>query len=453
MEKTPLMPRAPKSFSVWVAWLAGAALSTAMLVCLWLFGDMRFANNDDMYILRAFMGFYGGVIPTFNIYLNALLCYPLNWLGNAFPGVAWFSWMQLAFLWLSSTVCVKSLVMCFKNHGRSAWLGLAAGAAFLTVYAMVYSCAVTYTVTAGLLGAAAVLQIMSIDCQRAGDGQIIRGMAFSLLLVVFAYSLRQITAVPILLFCGLAFLFVGTEYFGFGKNKKRSWRPLLLSALLVALVMGGLAGLREWEIRTAGMEDSLAWQRARIQVMDYAGLDGLPQELLEEIGWTESERQLVNDWYFMDSNITAEAFDKIYAYQSASQDHSLSAAISGSLAQLRQFPQKDPTAMRSVWLLCAVAALCAVALLLRRKGVLWRWLCLGAALLLGAAPADLSGDGGPPASARGAGGAASARGAALWLVTGGPARGARAARPARRRACGACLRLRGAYHLVCGSRR
>lgn len=375
-------PGSRRSLPSWAYWLLGAAMASLMYTLIALFGDLHYFNNDDANILRPLMGFGTPTLPTFHLYLNFLLVYPLVWLAKAFPGVAWFSWMQLAFLWLACTVSCKSILRCFGNAGRGLVPGLAAAAVYIVVFGMSYCCVVTYTVTAAMLGAAAVLQILSVDYQRASNGQVVRGLMLSLLLVVLAYSLRQVTVLPILAFCGLAFLFVGFYHFGLGKAKKRSWKPLLASAVAVAVVLGLLAGLREVEIRAKGMQDYLRWQRARISVMDYSGLEDLPDELLQSIGWSRQELLLVDSWYFLDSNITAEAFEKIAAYQSAHNQTGAAAKLHHGVQELSAFWANEPLGMRSLMVIAAAALLCALGLLLRRRGTLWLWLTLAMILLV-----------------------------------------------------------------------
>lgn len=383
--RTATLPReARPTLPACAHWLIGAAMASVMFALIALYGDLRYFNNDDASILRPLMGFGTPTLPTFHLYLNYLLVYPLVWLAKAFPGVAWFSWMQLAFLWLSCTVSVKSILRCFANAGRGLVAGLTAAMVFLVAFGMSYCCIITYTVTAGMLGAAAVLQILSLDYRRARDAQIVRGLMLSLLLVVLGYSLRQVTALPILAYCGVALLFVGMQYFGVGKAHKRSWKPLIASAVTVAVVLGLLAGLREVEIRVKGMGDYLRWQRARIEVMDYNGTVNLPDELLQSIGWSKQELLMVESWYFLDSNITADAFEKIAAYQNTRKNTSLSALAQKGLTELATFWAREPLAQRSLLLLACVLALGALGLLLRRRGTLWLWLAPAVAVLLAA---------------------------------------------------------------------
>lgn len=100
--------------------------------------------------------------------------------------------MQLALLWLACMVSVKALMQCFAHRGRSPWLGAAAGAVYLTLFGMTYACHVTFTVTAAVLGAAAVLQLCSIDGERYTDGQVFRALMLALGLTALCGGLRLI---------------------------------------------------------------------------------------------------------------------------------------------------------------------------------------------------------------------------------------------------------------------
>ena len=142
-----------KKKAAWIPWLTGLCMSTALMAAIFLFGDLKYAMNDDTAILRQYMGFGTGAIPEAHAFLHPLLSTPLRWLGLAAPEVPWFSWMQLTLLWLACMVSVKALMQCFAKRGFSMALGAAAGAVYLTLFAMTYVCHVTFTITAAVLGA------------------------------------------------------------------------------------------------------------------------------------------------------------------------------------------------------------------------------------------------------------------------------------------------------------
>ncbi|MDY4062816.1 MAG: hypothetical protein SO010_07900, partial [Candidatus Limiplasma sp.] len=157
-------------------WLWGAGI-TALLWCfLCFFSDIFFAANDDQFILRAMTGFQPGGASDFHLYLHGMYVYPLRWLQRVFPGIAWFSLLEIALLSLAMTVLLKSLLQCCLRSGRSLRTGLMLSAAFALLYGLHYFARVTYTVTGAMLGAAAAAQILSVDCRKASDRSIVRSM-------------------------------------------------------------------------------------------------------------------------------------------------------------------------------------------------------------------------------------------------------------------------------------
>ena len=258
-----------KKKAAWIPWLTGLCMSTALMAAIFLFGDLKYAMNDDTAILRQYMGFGTGVIPEAHAFLHPLLSTPLRWLGLAAPEVPWFSWMQLALLWLACMVSVKALMQCFAKRGFSMALGAAAGAVYLTLFAMTYACHVTFTITAAVLGAAAVLQLCSIDGEHYTDGQVFRAILLALMLTALCGGLRLICVLPVALFCALALVPLATRDFGFGRKKKRSWKPLLCGVCVVVLALGAMPVWRTAKMKAAGMEDYLKWQDENGRVVDY----------------------------------------------------------------------------------------------------------------------------------------------------------------------------------------
>ena len=79
------------SISRRLCWLPAFLLSLATLLAAYFFLDMRYAVNDDADILRALMGYEGGVIANFLPHQHDLLTLPLSLLGSWLPQIPWFS--------------------------------------------------------------------------------------------------------------------------------------------------------------------------------------------------------------------------------------------------------------------------------------------------------------------------------------------------------------------------
>lgn len=292
-------------------WLWGAGITALLWGFLLCFSDIYFAANDDQFILRAMTGFQPGGTPDFHPFLLGFYVYPLRWLQRFFPGVAWYSLLELLLLALALTVILKSLLQCWLRAGRRLRTGLLLCAGYAALYGSNYLARVTFTVTGAMLGAAAVAQILSIDCQSASDRSFLRAMTLAILLLILCYGLRQLSLVPVLGYCGIAFLLRFCSFFGFGKQTKRSARPMLVAAGLALLILGGLFAGRALEIRLKQKQDALQWQQARSQVLDYINLKSLPSEALESVGWTDEQRILLDKWNTMDEAISTEALRSV----------------------------------------------------------------------------------------------------------------------------------------------
>lgn len=294
-----------------LCWCWGAGITALLWGFLLCFSDIYFAANDDQFILRAMTGFQPGGTPDFHPFLLGFYVYPLRWLQHFFPGVAWYSLLELLLLALALTVILKSLLQCWLRAGRRLRTGLLLCAGYAALYGSNYLARVTFTVTGAMLGAAAVAQILSIDCQSASDRSLLRAMTLAILLLILCYGLRQLSLVPVLGYCGIAFLLRFCSFFGFGKQTKRSARPMLVAAGLALLILGGLFAGRALEIRLKQKQDALQWQQARSQVLDYINLKSLPSEALESVGWTDEQRILLDKWNTMDEAISTEALRSV----------------------------------------------------------------------------------------------------------------------------------------------
>lgn len=367
-----------KKKAAWIPWLTGLCMSTALMAAIFLFGDLKYAMNDDTAILRQYMGFGTGVIPEAHAFLHPLLSTPLRWLGLAAPEVPWFSWMQLALLWLACMVSVKALMQCFAKRGFSMALGAAAGAVYLTLFAMTYACYVTFTVTAAVLGAAAVLQLCSIDGERYTDGQIFRAILLALGLTALCGGLRLICVLPVALYCGLALVPLAARDFGFGRKKKRSWKPLLCGAIVIVLALGAMPVWRTAKMKAAGMEDYLKWQDENGRVVDYYNVKKLTDEDLAVADWTRKEANLLAQWCFLGSELTEESFRRLADELESRTKTDAAARLQSAWQKVTALPELDPVAWKSVLALLAVLLLCVLGLVFQRRDCLWTSLTLAA---------------------------------------------------------------------------
>lgn len=345
-----------------LCWGIAAVMTAILMVFVLGFTDVRYAQNDDTGILRAFLGYESGEPATFHIYIHGLLAWPLAMMSRLFPALPWFSYLQLGLLALSCLVIAKSIMQCFVKHDRPLWAGAALAAFFLAVLCMKYVIRLTFTQTSALLGAAAVLQMFSIEHDRGG-ARVVLGMTGALALVAFSYALRQITALPVLAFCGLAWLIALIE----NKQQGRSLHPMLISLSLVAAVMLALVGVRELEIQSSDAGEYLAWQEANTDVIDYYGVANVPQEAIDMVGWDSSTRAMALKWCFLDSELTTEDFQVLTDYMHAHDQRTLTDRVSEAVQTLGASMSANPLDMRCLLLALLIGAAALLCAILRKR--------------------------------------------------------------------------------------
>lgn len=358
-----------------LAWLAAALMTGAMYALVVLVLDMQFGANDDTAILRSFMG-YEGDLPTFHLLLHGMLTWSLKWLGETFPGIAWYSILQIALLAFGCVMIAKSIIQCFVNQGRSFWMGVAFAAVFLGAFCLEVCARVTFTCTAALLGAAAVLQLLSIDHENASPWQVFGGILLALFPAVMGYALRQVTIWPVLGFCGLAIAFGALRFYRPFQKEGKSLRPLLAGAAAVVVVLGGLMAWRIAEEKAN--EEYLNWTTVRADLIDYYKMDDLTPEILEEAGWDELTLRMARRFCFLDSAITTESMELLLDYEESMRENSLGAALTLFWEKMMD----DETFWMSVMVLCCLilGSVAALALKGGRRGWLWTVLGLNVAL-------------------------------------------------------------------------
>lgn len=339
-----------------LCWLIAGVMTAALMAFVLLCTDVTFAANDDSSIMRAFMGYESGDPARVHLFIHGLLAQPLALLGTWFPGLPWFTYVQLALLALSAVVIAKSIMQSFVKHGRSMIAGALMAASFLLILCLKYMTLLTFTQTAAMLGAAAAAQLMSIEHER-GAKHVIVGVAGALALVCLSYALRQNALLPMLAFCGLIFLAQLWEC----AEKKLPLRPMFISLAMIALVLGGMVGFRSLELSRPDMQDYLRWQEANTEIMDYTGIRSIPQEGFDAVGWDENDLAMAERWCFLSPDISTEAFQTLTEYVHEADTATIAQRLEKAWKLFCQTAAENRQDMRAL-VIAGFAALCCVAL-------------------------------------------------------------------------------------------
>ena len=206
------------------------------------------------------------------MYLYPLIAWPLHWASVLFPGVAWFSVLQTVFLWLANTVVIKSIWQCFARADRPDWQAALASVGFLLLFAVRADTRVTYTITAAMMGGAAVAHMMSIDAVKTPLRPYLCRVLGGFALFLAAASLRNNTALPIIGFLGITLVLHALQRWP-QQAARTAWRaalrPQMLALAGLALLYGLLEGGRALDVILQGEQTNVQWQLARTSVTDY----------------------------------------------------------------------------------------------------------------------------------------------------------------------------------------
>jgi len=329
----------------------------------------RYYLNDDVTIMRSFMGYEGGSIASFSINIHTVLSWLLFALGSLFAGVPWFSVLQLFFIWLSLVVIGKSFLQL--SHCRFRFLGVLLGLACVCVVMLDNMINITYSCTAAICGSAAIAQLFSVDF---GDQRhVTLPLIGSAALMFCGYFFREVTFVPIVSFWLLTFFIKLQVSFGAGK---RAWREarrffLLLMSTCVFFIL--LLGIRAVDIKAEDAGDYSRWHAERTKLFDYTDFIHAYDSIdLHDVGWNDSLKTMVASWYFLDDRITSEAFEVAYNKVTAKKDTSIQSMLLNGWSTLKSMIWDQPRWRAAFLTMCSLAiATLAIAAIHYRKNKGW----------------------------------------------------------------------------------
>ena len=287
----------------YLAWLIAALMTAGMFAVILRFGDLRFLVNDDQVIQQVVNGYSGGVTGSFCVLVHWLIMEPLRWLSRMDPSRPWFAYMQLFIMFLSLTACHAAVMQVFIRERRPLWAGFLAASLLIVCIGAKYTATPTYTITAGLAATAAVMLIMGMDPEHQTPAGIFASLMGATVFAALSYAIRDIMMFITLPYCAIALMWMALRHY----RGQRSPKPLLAAAGVVILVFAFLLLSRGAEISMKGLEDAAAWQKARIDLMDYPGIERLTDEQLAQAGWSRTTLDMMKGFFYLDPAVTTES--------------------------------------------------------------------------------------------------------------------------------------------------
>ncbi len=196
-------------------------------------------------------------------------------------------------------------------------LGIMVGGGFVSLLELFGFCRLSFTTTAAMAGAAAVTQLMTIRFDHETPRSIgnIGAWILCLLLMVAGYCLRQAVMLAFLPFVLLILVWRLVQ-------SKNHHAQLLRFSLIGLALFCVLIGVREIELQDADKADMLSFHQARISLFDYTDFESdLTPALQADTVLSEADIQMIQQWYFMDSKVDAQALSTLEeAYASLPSD-------------------------------------------------------------------------------------------------------------------------------------
>ena len=361
-----------------LCWIPAAFLSAICIAVSLLWLDARYALNDDAAILRAFLGCEGGAVADFLPHQHELITIPLGFLNRQFPGIPFFSYLQVFLLWLGFTVIFKLPLQLTQHHKTVRIFSCGMVTALFGIMALYVCARITYTQTAAVLVAAAAAELLSLNPDNDSTGVIVRCMLFSLFLFCLGYGLRLEILPAGLAFLGLCWLFQDIRI---KKKNPKNHSFFCFALILCATVVGVLFLQRQIRISQPDVKEYMDWHKVRISVLDYHALNDLPQDLLDEIGWDKTTVSLVQECCFLPPEVNTEALTKIQQYYQAQAAPHLFERLTNGLAVLRDNLFSEQTFPLDRWPVFAFFSIALLSLFFilfekhERKEDLLLWIC------------------------------------------------------------------------------
>lgn len=379
-------------------WLVGALTATLLLTALPLANGLRYADTGDALMMKTFAGF-AGAPAHFHAELHTALSWLMYVLHAALPTVAWLSVVQLFALWLSCAVTVRGATLIAENNRLPAWAGTAMGALFCLALGLYAYCRVDHAATAALLGASAVVQLMSVDYRRATDKEVLHGVLPCAPLLLLAYCLSARAGVVALALWILGGVYVRSSDYSHreiarrGTSAHKGLRGLIVGMMVGVFCLAGFYGVRALELGAMG--DYTEWQSARAELMGNSSFpDAVTDDMLQTAGWTRDQFSAMTGGFQYGSELTADSMRKLAA-QLPQDERGIFSFVTRAADGLSALWDGNGAGRAQLLICMALAVLALCACLLSRRRALLCALPL-VALLLGFVALGCRPSGDPP---------------------------------------------------------
>ncbi|WP_406544307.1 hypothetical protein [Pseudobutyrivibrio sp.] len=269
---------------------------TILVAGLWKICPIIFQNNDDKFLLYLTAGYTTGTSELSSIFGGFIWSGLIGLFYKMAANVTWYTVISLAMIILS-LICI---CYCFVSSKNNNWtiVGLI-GFVFIFGYSFLYfTAAIQYTVTAAIIGTAAVcLFVERMKTDNLKEQKIL--LILSCIMLVLSYSVRK--QMGLVTFSGLLVLM----FFGFFREKKQRAIKTAIIIVLVFIVTCGTNMLHE---KVTGVSEFNDYYADMQKWIDYPHLaiDEDADGIYASVGWDQDLYDVANKWFFMDERVSHE---------------------------------------------------------------------------------------------------------------------------------------------------
>ncbi|HSQ37563.1 MAG TPA: hypothetical protein VLS92_06710 [Acidimicrobiia bacterium] len=264
------------------------ALSAAMVVVFILTLSPGYETNDDVGMQAMVDGTMGEHSPHL-VFTNVLIGLVLSTLYRA---VDWFPWYGL-YLYLAHFACLLTVVYVALAVPRGRlWVRLLSLAAVVAVFHLPMWMALQFTSTSMLLAASGVMLSLAVAQQgTARWGAIVAAGA----MVGFSSWIRwpSLWAVALIALPAVALTI-----------RRIPWRrAAVLAGTAIAVLLAGSIAQAAYYAGKPDWQAYFALNERRNHIQHASGLSGLDPAVLDEVGWSRNDLEILDNFFFADETV------------------------------------------------------------------------------------------------------------------------------------------------------
>lgn len=295
-------------------WLLAGALAAVWCLLIRATHLITFLNNDDTNILKTLAGYFTGEPYASHPFIHWILGVFVNRLYRALPDVRWWPLAHLAGLYLGSAAVTAAVLKACAHKRLPLVFPLFAASAMMLLFFSYALVTMTFTLTAGILGAGAFALYLVFGLGEADERRPAGALWPVLVLLAGCFLFRNSSGLSLLPFFALAAAYQLVRAARLSDRAARKCALLIRVPFIAAaaLTVLALAFSNAWGIERINGADYVAFDAARGRFMDYPH-DSYAENpaLYEAVGWDETLYEMAEARFFMDPRVNAETLNYI----------------------------------------------------------------------------------------------------------------------------------------------